>query len=62
MVSPIPKIQTSLRPHFEKQRNPSQHVKMGEEADGILYLFGLSDDCRKKDNTVSNISEVHFVK
>ena len=35
---------------------------MGEEADGILYLFGLSDDCRKKDNTVSNISEVHFVK
>ena len=36
---------------------------MGEEADSILYSFGLSDDDRrKKYNTVSNKSEVHFVK
>ena len=25
---PIQKIQTSVRPHFEKQRNPSQHVNL----------------------------------
>ena len=35
---------------------------MGEEADGVLYSFGLSDDDRKKNNTVSNKSEDHFVK
>ena len=35
---------------------------MGEEADGILYSFGLSDDNRMKYNTVSNKSEDHFVK
>ena len=36
---------------------------MGEEADGILYSFGLiDDDHRKKYNTVSTKSEVHFVK
>ena len=35
---------------------------MGEEADGILYLFGLSDNDRKKYNTVSNKFKVHFVK
>ena len=35
---------------------------MREEADGILYLFGLSNDDRKKYNTVSNKSEAHFVK
>ena len=35
---------------------------MGEEADGILYSFGLSDDDRKKYNTVSNKSEAHFAK
>ena len=35
---------------------------MGEEADSILYLLGLSDDDRKKYNTVSNKSEAHFVK
>ena len=35
---------------------------MREEADGILYLFGLSDDDRKKYSTVSNKSEAHFVK
>ena len=34
---------------------------MGGEADGILYSFGLSDDDRKKYNTVSNKSEAHFV-
>ena len=56
------KIQTSIRPHFEKQRNTSQHVKMGEEADSILYSFGLSDNDRKKYNTVSNKSEAHFVR
>ena len=35
---------------------------MGEEADGILYSFGLSNDDRKKYNTVLNKSEAHFVK
>ena len=35
---------------------------MREEADGIIYSFGLSNDDRKKCNTVSNKSEVHFVK
>ena len=35
---------------------------MREEADGILYSFGLSDDNRKKYNTVANKSEAHFVK
>ena len=36
---------------------------MIEEADGILYSFGFSDDDRrKKYNTVSNKSEVQFVK
>ena len=34
---------------------------MGEEADGILYSFGLSDN-RKKYNAVLNKSEAHFVK
>ena len=29
---------------------------MREEADGILYLFGLSDNDTKKYNTVSNKS------
>ena len=33
-----------------------------EEADGFLYSFGLSDEDRKKYNTVSNKSEDHFVK
>ena len=33
-----------------------------EESDGILYSFGLSDDDRKKYNTVSNKSEAHFFK
>ena len=35
---------------------------MGEEADGILYSFGLSDDNKKKYNTVSNKSKAHFIK
>ena len=39
---------------------------MGEEANSIFYLFGLtiwlSDDDRKKYNIVSNKSEAHFVK
>ena len=34
---------------------------MREEADGILYLFGLRDDDIKY-NTVSNKSKAHFVK
>ena len=33
-----------------------------EEAIGILYLFGLNNNDRKKYNTVSNKSEDHFVK
>ena len=35
---------------------------MREEADGILYSFGLRDNNRKKYNTVLNKSEAHFVK
>ena len=35
---------------------------MGEETDGILYSFGLSDNDRKKYNAVLNKSEDHFVK
>ena len=35
---------------------------MEEEANGIPYSFGLSDDDRKKYNTVSNKSKAHFVK
>ena len=35
---------------------------MREEADGIHYSIGLSDDDRKKYNTVSNKSKAHFVK
>ena len=54
------KHQTSL----QKAKNPSQHVDLfnGREADSIFYLFGLSDDNRKKYNTVSNKSEAYFVK
>ena len=33
-----------------------------KEADSILYSFGLSNDNRKKYNTVSNKYEAHFVK
>ena len=43
-------IQASIRPHFKKQVNTLIY-SMGEEAEGILYLFGLSDDNRKY-NTV----------
>ena len=35
---------------------------MGVEANGILYSFGLSEDNRKKYNTVLSKSEDHFVK
>ena len=35
---------------------------MREEANGILYLFGLSDDDRRKYNTVSNKSEAQTKK
>ena len=35
---------------------------MREEADSILYSFGLSDNDRKKNNTVSNKAIAHFVK
>ena len=35
---------------------------MREEADGILSSIGLSDDDRKKYNTVSNKSEAHFLR
>ena len=35
---------------------------MGEEANGVLYSIRLSDDDRKKYNTVLNKSEDHFVK
>ena len=35
---------------------------MKEEAHDILYSFGLSNDDRKKHNTISNKSEAHFVK
>ena len=35
---------------------------MGEEVDSVLYSFGLSDNDRKKYNTVLNKSEDHFVK
>ena len=31
---------------------------MGEETDGVLYSFGLSDDDRKKYNTVLNKSKL----
>ena len=34
---------------------------MGEEADGILYSFGLSNNDRKKYNAVLNKSQDHFV-
>ena len=54
------KHQTSLR----TVKKPSQHVNLfnEEEANGILYSFGLSDDDRRKYNIVSNKSEAHFVK
>ena len=35
---------------------------MREEVDCILYSFGLSNNDRKKNNTVSNKFEGHFVK
>ena len=35
---------------------------MREEAYCIYYSFGLSDDDRKKYNTVSNMSEAYLVK
>ena len=35
---------------------------MREEAYGILYSIGLSDDDRKKYNTVSNKSKAHFLR
>ena len=33
---------------------------MGEEARDVFYSFGLSDDYRKKYNTVSDKSEDHL--
>ena len=35
---------------------------MGDEADDILYSFGLSDDEQKKYGTVSHKFEAHFIK
>ena len=35
---------------------------MGEEADNILFSFGLSADDKKKYTTVSNKFEAYFVK
>ena len=37
--------------HQISLRKASQNVEMGEEAIGILYSFGLSDDNRKKYKT-----------
>ena len=34
---------------------------MREETNSILYSFGLSDNNRKKYNTVSNKSDAHFL-
>ena len=62
VVSPIHKIKTSIRPHFEKQRNPSQHVEIREEADSILYSFGLNDQWQKEVQHSTNKSEAYFVK
>ena len=42
----------------ETQVNPLIY----EEADGIFYSFGLSEDDRNKYNTVSNKPKDHFVK
>ena len=55
----LDKGQTSLRKG--KESWPSQHIDLGEEADGILYSFGLSDD-RKKYTTVSNKFKDDFGK
>ena len=52
--------QTSLRA-VKKQANTLIY-SMREEADGILYSFELSNDDRKKYNTISNRSKAHFVK
>ena len=35
---------------------------MREEAYGIVYSIGLSDDERKKYNTVSNKCKAHFLR
>ena len=56
MALSIQKIQTSIRRHFEKQRNPNQHVAIGEEADCILYSFEFSDNDSKKYNTGPRIT------
>ena len=46
----------------KKPKAADSWYSIGEEADGIFYSFGLSDDDRKKYNTVKNKSKDHFVK
>ena len=50
---------------LQKAEKPQVNMliySMREEANGIFYSCGLSNDDRKKYNTVSNKSEAHFVK
>ena len=49
VASLIRKIQTNVRPHFKKQETQVNMLiyLMKEEADSILYLFGLSGNNRK---------------
>ena len=47
---PIRKIQTSFRPHFEKQRNPSQHVDLFNGRRGQQHpLFIWIEQQRQKE-------------
>ena len=39
VASPIQKIQTSVRPHFKKQRNPSQHIDLFNGRRGRWHLL-----------------------
>ena len=56
------KHQTSLQTVKKPKPINTLIYSMTEEADCILYLLGLSNDDRKKYNTVSNKSKAHFVK
>ena len=48
MALPIRKIQTSVSKEIQVNM---LIYSMGEEADGIVYAFGLSENDRKKYNT-----------
>ena len=58
----LDKYQTSLRKVKPETQANTLIYSMREEADSILYSFGLSNDDRKKYSTVLKKYEAHSVK